>query len=928
MEFQVLGDVAASHQGNPVELGRRQERCLLGLLLLEPGRVLRTDRLIELLWNDADATDRRATVHTYVARLRRRLAPYGVRIVTRGGGYLIDVDAATVDLHRFTAEVERTRTIAEPAVRAQALAAALDLWRGPLLAGVADETVRQRLGRDLEERRLVAFEQRVEAELAAGEHVRVVGLLADLVREFPTRERGIELFMLALTRAGRRTEALEVFRDARRTLVEEFGVEPGTDLRRLHQRILADDPGLALPTPGGADGAYAAPRHLPRDVPGFVGRTADLLALDHALNGGGASRGVAAIYTIGGIGGLGKTALAVHWAHRVASRYPDGQVFVNLRGHGADAPTRPIDALGQLLRGLSVPPGRIPVDVDEASALYRSTLADRRVLVVLDNAASSEQVRPLLPASAQCLTIITSRNRLDGLVAQEGARSLRLGLLSDDEAYQLVVTMIGADRAAAAGRDQIVRLVALCGHLPLAVRVAAARVVVDERLTVPDLLGELTNARERLSGLAVEGDAAVRGVFAVSYQALSAASARVFRLLGLVPNTALSAAAVAVLVGEPESRVRDRIADLVDRHLLDEAGAGRYQMHDLLRLYAAERVEAEDSADDRHAAVGRLADAYVQQGVAAQAVFHRVRATVPMRFAHPLAEPPRFDSMDAATEWFQLEGANLLALVRICDGLGLARETWQLTDCQYPFLVRTHALTTLRETQELGVAAARRDDRPDAERLMANGLGVAYALSRDFEQAIRWMKHAAQANLANSSPRDEIVSQMSIGNAYGQKGDWAEAERHLRLAMAGARRLDDTFILCVCLSNLGWLYTEQGRAQESLGLLEEALRIAVDNDITQQIPPLEVHLAHQNANLSRYAETVRHARTAVAHRHLGDRLSTARALYWLGVGLDGLGGTEEAVGYWRESAELMTEIGSGDVEYPVAALTRAGQHRS
>jgi tetratricopeptide (TPR) repeat protein len=190
------------------------------------------------------------------------------------------------------------------------------------------------------------------------------------------------------------------------------------------------------------------------------------------------------------------------------------------------------------------------------------------------------------------------------------------------------------------------------------------------------------------------------------------------------------------------------------------------------------------------------------------------------------------------------------------------------------------------------------------------------------------MKHAAQANLENTSPRDEVVSQMSIGNAYGQKGDWAEAEKHLRLAMAGARRLDDTFILCVCLSNLGWLYTEQGRAQESLALLEEALRIAVDNDITQQIPPLEVHLAHQNANLSQYAETVRHAQAAVAHRHLGDRLSTARGLYWLGVGLDGLGGTEEAVGYWRESLKLMTEIGSGDVEYPVAALARAGQHRS
>ncbi|MEK8104739.1 hypothetical protein NKG94_05235 [Micromonospora sp. M12] len=262
--------------------------------------------------------------------------------------------------------------------------------------------------------------------------------------------------------------------------------------------------------------------------------------------------------------------------------------------------------------------------------------------------------------------------------------------------------MIGADRAAAADRDQILRLAALCGHLPLALRVAAARIVVDEQLTLRDLLSELANTGERLSGLAVEGDTAVRGVFAASYRALPAASARVFRLLGLVPNTALAAAAVAVLAGEPVGQVRDCIDHLVYRHLLDDLGGDRYQMHDLLRLYGAERAELEDSEHDRHLAVGRLADAYVQQGMAAQAVLRRVRASVPMRIVHPLAEPPRFDSLDDASAWFRSESGNLLALLRICDDLGLARETWQLADCQYTFLVRTHALTTLREIQELG----------------------------------------------------------------------------------------------------------------------------------------------------------------------------------------------------------------------------------
>lgn len=336
----MLGKVAASHRGSPVELGRRQERCLLGLLLLEPGRVVLAERLIELLWQDAEAAERRATLHTYVARLRRRLAPYGVRILTRHAGYLIDVDPAAVDLHRFTAEVERTSTIADPATRAYALAAALELWQGPLLAGVANEELRQRLGRGLEENRLAAFERRVEAELAAGEHLRVVGLLAELVREFPTREHGIELFMLALTRAGRRTEALEAYRVARRALVEEFGVEPGQDLRRLHRRILDDDPGLTLPTPTGGDTASGTPRRLPRDIPGFIGREGDLAALDALVDGDGTSSGVAALCTIGGIGGIGKTALAVHWAHRAARHYPGGQLFVGHVPLGAREPAR------------------------------------------------------------------------------------------------------------------------------------------------------------------------------------------------------------------------------------------------------------------------------------------------------------------------------------------------------------------------------------------------------------------------------------------------------------------------------------------------------------------------------------------------------------------------------------------------------------
>ena len=445
VEFQVLGSVAAYHDGIELNLGRRQERCLLGLLLLEAGRVVSADSLLDRLWQGAPPASGRRTVHTYVARLRGRLARVGVRIATRGAGYVIEIDPEQVDVHRFVVEVTRARAIVDPAARAEAMAAALRLWRGPLLAGVAHDDLRHQLGAGLEETRLTATEACIEAQLEAGQHLDVVGPLTEFVARYPTRERPAGLLMLALHRSGRTADAVEAYRQFRRTLVSELGLDPGPELQQLHRQILGNDPALAAPLRVTTPSELPEPsrrRFLPRDIPDFTGREAGLATLDlFAMDQTPAPTVV--ISAIAGLGGVGKTALAIRWARKVAPRFPDGQFYLNLRGYDPRVPMRPIDALGRLLRWLDVPSERIPQDVEDAAALYRSLLADQKVLVLLDNARSAEQVRPLLPGNPDCLVVVTSRDGLGGLIARDSARRLVLESMTAAEAVDLLVRIVG-----------------------------------------------------------------------------------------------------------------------------------------------------------------------------------------------------------------------------------------------------------------------------------------------------------------------------------------------------------------------------------------------------------------------------------------------------------------------------------------------------
>jgi DNA-binding SARP family transcriptional activator len=914
-----LGPVEVRSAGLPLGLGGPRQSALLAILLLHAGETVATNRIIDLLWPDAAPKDAGA-VQVYVSRLRAVLRSggadeHGTRLTTETGGYALHLGDAELDLARFRALVAEAATEPRAEQGAELLRQALALWRSEALADLAGPV--RMLATSIEEVRLQAVEDLAEIDIRLGRHRVAIQELTAEIRRTPLRESLTALLMRALDRSDRRPEALAAYETVRRRLADDLGIDPGQQLQELHLRLLRA--GSSPPAVEAEPERATGPAQLPPMPVRFVGRTAELTALDTAYQRRDGSAGP--ICAVTGPGGVGKTATVVRWIRQAAARFPDGQLFADLGGQQSGVQS----ALERFLHALGHPREDIPADLGERAALFRSAMAERRCVVLLDNAASSEQVRPLLAGSPDCLTIVTSRNRLDGLVARDGAESLRLGMMSQAEAQELLTAVIGVERATKADAADLAQLATLCDHLPLALRIAAARIVIDDRLP-RDMVTELTDARTRLSALDVEaGDTAVRSAFEVSYAGLPAGSAALFRLLGLVPRTALPHGAAAALAGLSASEETEAVGVLTDLHLIDDIGDERLRMHDLMRLYAAERSAEEDDEAVRRAGLSRLADWYVQHGVAAQAGFDPYRKTVPMRLTHPLAQEPSFDSANSAKAWFDAESDNLLALTRSTIEHGMNRESWQLADCQYSYLLRTHALAVLRETHELGVTAARSDGRLDAERLMANGLGVAFSMARDFDQAIRWMERAAEIGAELGSERDQVVSRLNIASAYGHKGDRAESERHMRQALTGARHLDDPYVLSVCLSNLGWLCTEEDRLHEAVTFLTEALAIAVEHDISQQIPPLQVHLAHLNLKLRDYAQAADHARAAIAVRDLGDHQSTGRAIYWLGMAFEGLGRLDEAIACWQESLTLLNQIGSRDASFSADALDRVGR---
>lgn len=666
--LRLLGPVDVLVGADPVALGPPKQRLLLALLANRRGRTVPTDELVEQLWDGTPPASAAVNLRSYIHGLRRVL---GADAVTGKGqpGYTLALPAEAVDIEQFLAaardgeaalasgQLERARTALH---RAQAL------WRGRAFEGFEDVEPLRSEAAQLEERRLVALERRIDADLYAGASAELVVELTELTAQHPYREHLHAQLIVAFYRCGRQADALAAYRAIRETLGRDLGIDPGAELRQLELTILRGETGDPwTPTGGQPD----VPSELPVTVSRFTGREAEFARLDAMV-------GTAApILAIVGPGGVGKTALALRWAHRVASTFPDGQLFVDLRGFHTLKPISPADALGRFLRALNVAPERVPESLDEAAALYRSLMYGRRGIVVLDNAVSADQVRPLLPAGAGCLTLITSRNRMTGLVAHEAATHLPLGPLSAGEGVELLASILGPDRV----RDEpdaAAAMVDACAGLPLALRIAAANLAEVDGRRIADYLTELRSGR-RLDRLRNEGDdrLSVRAAFDLSYAALSEPVRRLFAMIGLVPGPDLTAETAAALIGGPVTGTAAGLERLASIHLLERRGPYRYAAHDLAREYARERASDLDPAECG-AALSRLLAHYSGMADAALPTLDSTD--------HVLPEPDDTEH-GQAEEWLRAELPNLVAACEYAADHGPYEQAWLISDALRAF---------------------------------------------------------------------------------------------------------------------------------------------------------------------------------------------------------------------------------------------------
>jgi len=654
MWLGVLGSLTVRDDGAEVHLSAPKQRIVLAAMLRRANQVVPFDELAGFLWDSAPPSTPRVTLRSHVTGLRRVVGPaVSARIIARSPGYLIDAREAELDLLHFTSLCASGAEAAQAARWEEAdgaLGQAMALWRGTPLEDIPSEVLRREEVPRLEQLWLDARERRIDAALHLGRHDELVAELRDLVAQHRARERFHGQLMLALYRSGHEAETFAAFRDARQVLADELGAEPGPELRHLYQRMLSADPGLAARSPKRSRPAAVRPRRIQAGTPDFVGRAPELAVLHGMLDAAAAGQPVV-ISAVGGTAGVGKTTLALHFAHQVTGRFPDGLLYVNLRGFDpSQLPVTPEEAIRGFLDALQVAPASIPAGPAAQAALYRSLTAGRRMLVLLDNARDSEQVRPLLPGSPGGLVLVTSRSELPGLLA-DGARALGLGLFSDTEALDLLARRIGAARVAAepeAARE----LIRLCARLPLALAITAARATARPGFPLAALAGELRDADGRLDALDTgEQIADARAVFSWSYDGLPPAPARMFRLLGLHPGPDITTAAAASLAAVTPGEARDQLGELTRGHLLSEPVPGRYVLHDLLRVYAAERARAQDGEQACREATRRFLDHYL----------HRAQGRAPDAAAarHAPADPGPARRDTGATGW-QRPGAGLV----------------------------------------------------------------------------------------------------------------------------------------------------------------------------------------------------------------------------------------------------------------------------
>jgi DNA-binding SARP family transcriptional activator/tetratricopeptide (TPR) repeat protein len=839
MLVRVLGAVQIDAGDSEVEVGPPQRCVVLAALAADAGRLVTHETLVERVWGSAPPLRALRTVQTHVANLRGLLnrADTSVRAtvsVRRRGGYLFDVDPDLVDVHRLRRLAVEAADPGRVGVdRLARWREAVGLWRGEPLAGLVGEWIERTRKAWYDEYRDVVLRWAL-AEIEAGHPTEVLGRLDALIVRYPLVESLPGMMMRALYAAGHRTEALNCFAAVRQRLDEELAERPGPQLQALYQAILRRDPTLpqhAAPAGATVRAQTAVPRQLPVDVRGYAGRTDQLARLDAlaaALGkgvGGDAATPVV-ISAIAGTAGVGKTALAVHWAHRAAKRFPDGQLYVNLRGFDPDGSTvDPAAAIRGLLAALGVPIERLPADLDAQSGLYRTVLADRRMLIVLDNARDTAQVRPLLPGAPGCLVLVTSRNQLTGLIAATGAHCLRLDLLTPDEARDLLTQRLGARRVAAEP-DAVDTLIGRCAGLPLALALVAARAATHPQLPLAAFAAELHDPGTRLDALAADDPTTdLRAVFSWSYTSLTPPAQRLFRSLGLHPGPDISAAAAASLAALTASQARSLLAEMTTASLIVEHRPGRYTFHDLLRAYAADLARHTDPAEERDAATERLLDHYLHTAYTAGRLLMTTQDPIAIPAPQPGTAPEHLATVQDALDWFTTEHAVLIATVSHAARTGSNRHTWHLAWSLGPYL---NLRGYWHERVDIGLAALTAAERlGDPTNLVKahRALATAYiALGRDAE-ARRQLGHS----LDHAERADDIIGQAHAHHTLAlleeRRSRHAQALHHTQQALDLFTGAGHQAGIAQAANTVGWLHAQLGNHEKALTYCQQALQL-------------------------------------------------------------------------------------------------------
>ncbi len=945
MEFRALGPIELWSAGQRQDLGPARARSILVMLLLTPRAVVPVETLIDRLWESRPPSKARESLSVYIARLRaslRQAVGSEVRLVGRAGGYLLDVEPEAIDVHQFRRLRRQADALAASGDYDHAAGLLRDadaLWRGQALAGIAGDWV-ARMRDALEEERRAAILERVTCELELGQHTDLVSELRLLLARYPLDETLVAHQMTALYRSGRQADALSLYRETRSRLVEEQGTEPGLMLSELHQRILACDAGLAVRPASQRPVAAAPPDTLPPETTEFVGRDDELRLLtgEHGNRPG--------IVIIEGMPGVGKTTLAIRAARQVAGEYPDGTLYLNLRSHDPANPSLdPAEALHRLLQMLSVPATQMPEAIGERTTLWRAHLSRRRAVVILDDAAGHDQIRPLLPVAGRCLILITTRRRLPGL---DGARSLTLDVLSVDDAVTLFRRIAGEGRAEDA--DQVVEAVGLCGRLPLAIQLTAGRIAQNDPPRLDGLIEELSQSPAWLGGASAAGPE-VTAAFDLSYRALEPSHQRFFRRLGASPCVSHSLPAAAALSGCTLPEAEKAVVTLLDYHLLAPTTDGRVRFHDLIRGYAAARGARDDPEVAQKQAISRLLDYYLHTADRADQVLNRFRRRPDIQVSQLPAGGPALGTQEDAACWLEAEWRNILQAARYA-----ARREWtqKCADLIYlladfleikaywdeaiaahtlalqasrgladPLRIARALLALSAVSQQIGryepaiplaeeagaIYRSLADRAGEAESL--DQIGLAYQRTARSREAFAYFQEARMLYRAAAYPRGVADTLSHSGIASWHLGRYPEATAHLREALSLYRDVGDRRGEAKVLNNLGRVHLYNGSHREALDAYQNSLHIFREIGGAQN----EAILYQSIGNVHRYKESYEEAlaacrRALAIYRNIGDLPDEADVLNDIGAIYQSAVCYDEALVYHQKARLIAEEIGN------------------